>query len=150
MLAKLDREQRVRDLLRTVGGSYFRFMQALVGLVKVGSLEVRPAEEEAPANDQRALLDSWAREAVDGLLEELQHAGSVPLQCLEKLYPVYLVGPTGEGEDAALRPGELDGTRRLGDWLQQDDETRQRQVRWLVAELQAGRVALLPAPGGIY
>lgn len=142
ILKRLGPGQTVRALYLEVGGVWFRFLETLAGLVRDGVLEVVPQEGELEEED-REQLASWMREALDQRLAAFQSAGSVPLECLEGLFPLWTGEETAGADSSAVHAHELDGTRRLGDWLRADEDARARQVRWLLAELQGNRLSLL-------
>jgi hypothetical protein len=137
------------DHYQRLGGSYFRFLEAVAHLLEGGVFEVespgsRAADSEGDVPLIELLLEQAESEwhAVGGPL-------ALPLTLLANHYP-YLVGrPSGilplRPAAEELRRG-IDGETPLRDLLSPKLDERGEQLEWLVRQLRRRKLALLPAP----
>lgn len=137
------------DHYQRVGGSYFRFLEVMAGLVESGVLEVEtPGSGAADAADDVPLLELLLEQAES----EWHGVGgplALPLTLLANHYP-YLVGrPSGilplKPAAEELRRG-IDGETALRDLLSPKLDERADQLEWLVRQLRRRKLALLPLP----
>ena len=76
---------------------------------------------------------------------------AVPLDLLERWFPVWVSEPSGEEQTrmpARARDfyARFDGRTSLGEAFSGDPRSRGREMDLLLLQLQKGRLALLPAP----
>ncbi len=143
------RGSTLTDHYQRLGGSYFRFLEAVEALVRSGVFDVDdPGSGKTHDSDDVPLRELLLEQA-----ESEWHAAggplALPLALLANHYP-YLVGrPSGllplKSSVEALRRG-IDGETPLRDLLSPNLEERADQLEWLVRQLRRRKLALLPLP----
>jgi hypothetical protein len=148
----VDGRKTLGELYQSVRGSYFRFLEGafrlcverVLDIEKVGDFVERGTHEMSVYD---LLLEQAAEEQA---LVARRHM-AVPLDLLERSYPVWVAEPSSEErtrmpERARDFYARFDGRTSLGEAFSGDARQRGRQMDLLLLQLQKGRLALLPVP----
>lgn len=152
IVRELVRATPLAKLYAAVGGSYFRFLDEVHGLVKREVLEVvdqgrHSASTSAELPISELLMEQAAEEDVLASLQDF----AVPLHLLEPYYPARSREPDVE-QRAGLSAAEseflerLDGKRTLKEVLAQEREERSAQLEILLLLMSKGLLAFIPPP----
>jgi Domain of unknown function (DUF4388) len=153
ILAAVDGERTVGDLYRAIRGSYFRFLQAAFQLCVDSMLDIAAVGEEAEGRGTHevSVYDLLLEQATEEQVLVARRHMAVPLDLLERSYPVWVGEPTAEEKErmptrARDFYARFDGRTSLGEAFSPDPRLRGREMDLLLLQLQKGQLALLPAP----
>jgi hypothetical protein len=143
ILREVDGKRSLERLHRSVGGSYFRFLQAALALAVDGLLDLDEVGElSAPPTMEINLRDVLAEE---GQERDLPVRRGLSLQALHWMVPVAVGDPQAAEADSEphrrLR-ARCDGYRTLAEVLGEDEALSEIFLQTLLG----GRLALLPKP----
>jgi hypothetical protein len=152
-LAQLvDGQKTVGELHKRVRGSYFRFLAGAFQLCVGRVLDIEDIGEAAErGTHELSLYDLLLEQATEEQILVARRHMAVPLELLERCYPVW-VGEPSEEEQTRMPTrardfyARFDGRTSLGEAFSGDPRTRGREMDLLLLQLQKGRLALLPAP----
>lgn len=145
-------EQTVGDLYRKVRGSYFRFLESVYRLCIDSVLDIEEVGEDAAAGTfEMSLHDLLLEQATEDQILVARKHMAVPLDLLERCFPVWVVQPSEEEQKrmpsrARDFYARLNGRTTLGDAFSGETRQRARELDLLLLQLQKGRLALLPIP----
>jgi hypothetical protein len=143
VVGKVNGRRTLGQVYRSIGGSYFRFLDATLSLCLREVLdiaEVPPAV--ATGTRELSLHDLMLEQAREEHAHVSPQGLGVPLEMLKGLVPVWFGEPLPEGGGESFY-ARCDGTARLGDLLPADSEA---ELDLLFVALRRGVLALLPAP----
>jgi hypothetical protein len=150
--AAVDGERTVGDLYRAIRGSYFRFLEAAFQLCVDSVLDIATVGEEAESGTHEvSVYDLMLEQATEEQVLVARRHMAVPLELLERSYPLWVDEPTAEEKGrmptrARDFYARLDGRTSLGEAFSPDPRLRGREMDLLLLQLQKGQLALLPAP----
>lgn len=139
----------LRMLYRRVGGSSFRFLETVIGLVDAAVMEVQSVGEQPAAETEEITVTDLLLEQAESERRSGAPPLSVPLELLAPYYPQLDGRPAGllPPKPAAARLRDaIDGATPLGDLLSPEPDERAEQLDWLLRQLRRRRLALLPQP----
>jgi hypothetical protein len=152
-LAQLaDGQRSLGELYKRVRGSHFRFLQGALQLCVGAVLDIEDVREAADhGTHELSLYDLLLEQAAEEQALVARRHMAVPLDMLERCYPVWVGEPTPEEQrrmPARARDffARFDGRTSLGEAFSGDPRARGREMDLLLLQLQKGRLAILPAP----
>jgi hypothetical protein len=153
ILAAVDGERTLGEIYEKVRGSYFRFLEAAFRLCVGRGLDVAEVRDaaEGSSTHEISVYDLLLEQATEEQVLVARRHMAVPLELLERCYPVWVEEPAEEertrmpakARDFYVR---LDGGTPLGEAFSRDPHQRGREMDLLLLQLEKGRLALLPAP----
>lgn len=150
--AAVDGERTLGELYRAIRGSYFRFLEAAFQLCVASVLDIASVGEEGERGTHEvSVYDLMLEQATEEQVLVARRHMAVPLDLLERSFPVWVGEPTAEEKGrmpARARDfyARFDGRTALGDAFSADPRLRGREMDLLLLQLQKGRLALLPGP----
>lgn len=153
--AAVDGRKDLEGLYASVRGSYFRFLEAALRLSVEMVLDIdslgEPGAEEMAASRELSVFDLMLEQAAEEQVLVARRHMAVPLDLLERWYPVWVSEPSAEEQrriPARARDfyARFDGRTALSDAFSGDPRARGRELDLLMLQLQKGSLALLPAP----
>jgi uncharacterized protein DUF4388 len=148
----VDGRKSLADLYRELRGSYFRFLQAAFQLCVKNVLDIEEVGEEwGSSTHEMSVYDLMLEQATEEQVLVARRHMAVPLELLERVYPVWVGEPTAEEQKrmptrARDFYARFDGRTPLGEAFSGDARRRGREMDLLLLQLQKGRLALLPCP----
>ncbi len=148
---KLKSAMTIARLYQLTGGSYFRFLVEAAVLERKGILKVLDHGKATPRSTSELPLSNLLLE--QAAEEQMSHVrrDSIPFDVLEHLVPIWANEPDDDtwpslvdSERAFLT--RIDGTRRLGELLSEERDTRRQETELLTIRLRKGALALIPRP----
>ena len=146
--------QSIGDLYRKVRGSYFRFLESAYRLCIASVLDIQDVGEDLGGGTfEMSVYDLLLEKATEDQVLIARKHMAVPLDLLERCYPVWVAEPTTDEQKrmpARARDfyARLDGGTPLGEAFSGDARQRGRELDLLLLQLQKGKLALLPLPLG--
>ena len=150
--AMVDGGHTLGELYKLLRGSHFRFLEATLQLCVASVLDIGDVGEERDSGTlEMSVYDVLLEQATEEQSLVARRHMAVPLDLLERSYPVWVGEPTEEEQkrmpararDFYLR---FDGSTSLGKAFSSDPDLRGREMDLLLLQLQKGRLALLPLP----
>jgi hypothetical protein len=151
ILKAVDGRSTLADLYKTIRGSYFRFLEGAYQLCVASALDiVDVGEDHGSGTHEMSVYDLLLEQATEEQVLVARRHMAVPLDLLERCYPVWVAEPTAEEHKrmpARARDfyARFDGKTSLGEAFSGDARLRGREMDLLLLQLQKGRLALLPA-----
>jgi hypothetical protein len=148
----VDGRKSLADLYKELRGSYFRFLEAAFHLCVQNVLDIEELGEEwGSGTHEMSVYDLMLEQATEEQVLVARRHMAVPLDLLERIYPIWVGEPTAEEQKrmpARVRDfyARFDGRTPLGDAFSGDARLRGREMDLLLLQLQKGRLALLPQP----
>jgi hypothetical protein len=152
ILKAVDGRSTLGELYKVIRGSYFRFLQAGYDLCVASVLDIEDVgEDHISSTHEMSVYDLLLEQATEEQVLVARRHMAVPLDLLERCYPVWVAEPTTDENrrmPAKARDfyARFDGKTSLGDAFSGDVRLRGREMDLLLLQLQKGRLALLPAP----
>lgn len=153
IVAAVDGQHTLTSLYRkSIRGSYFRFLDAAYQLCINMVLDIEHVGEDALSGTaEMSVYDLLLEQATEEQVLVARRHMAVPLDLLERCFPVWVGEPTEEEQrrmpsKARDFYARLDGRTSLGHAFSGDPRSRGRELDLLLLQLQKGRLALLPAP----
>lgn len=153
ILAAVDGEKTLAEIYEKVRGSYFRFLEAAFRLCVGRGLDIAEVRDtaERSSTSEISVYDLLLEQATEEQVLVARRHMAVPLDLLERCYPVWVEEPAGEERTrmpAKARDfyARFDGSTPLGEAFSRDPRQRGREMDLLLLQLEKGRLALLPAP----
>lgn len=152
MLAAAEGDQTLDELYQRVKGSYFRFLESTFRLCIDRALDVVEVRDSVDhGTHELSVYDLLLEQATEEQVLVARRHMAVPLDLLERSYPVWVEEPATEERTrmpARARDfyARLDGRTPLGEAFSGDLRQRGREMDLLLLQLEKGRLALLPAP----
>jgi hypothetical protein len=149
---EVDGQKTLAELYKIVRGSYFRFLEATYRLAIGRVLDIQVVGEPVDrSSHEMSLYDLLLEQATEEQVLVAHRHMAVPLDLLERFYPVWVAEPAAEEQKrmpAKARDffSRFDGKTSLGDAFSGDPRLRGREMDLLMLQLQKGRLAILPAP----
>jgi Domain of unknown function (DUF4388) len=147
----VDGRLSLSDLYKTIRGSYYRFLEAAFQLCVRSVLDIGEVRDEpSRGTHEMSVYDLLLEQATEEQVLVARRHMAVPLDLLERCYPVWVGEPSTEERGrmpAKARDfyARFDGATRLADAFSGDLRQRGREMDLLLLQLQKGRLALLPA-----
>jgi hypothetical protein len=146
--AAVDGRANLTGLYGRVSGSHFRFLEAAYQLAVEEVLDIAEiGDEERTREHETGVYTLLIQQAASEQAAAAQHQESVPLEVLERLYPLWLDEfgdpPTAQGSLEFLQ--RCNGSVPLRELLAAAGENSQ-EVETLLLCLRQSRMALLPVP----
>ena len=152
IVAAADGMKDLAELYMVTRGSYFRFLEAALGLCIGHVLDVVEVSEDgtAPTGHEMTVHDLLLEQATQEQVLVARRHMAVPLDLLERWVPVWVGEPSAEEQrrmPARARDfyARFDGATPLADAFSGDPRARAKEMELLLLQLQKGRLALLPA-----
>jgi len=152
VVAAVDNRLTLAELYHLVRGVHFRFVEATFDLAVREIVDIHSVgEPQRTASRELNLYDLLLEQAAeDQLVLSRQHL-AIPIDVVEKFFPVWMNGvPPRDPAEAPVeaRPflRRIDGKTSLKDLFARDRGQLSQELEWLLRQLRAGRLALLPAP----
>lgn len=152
ILAAVDGERTLGEVYEKVRGSYFRFLEAVFRLCVGRGLDIAEVRDAAArTTSELSVFDLLLEQATEEQVLVARRHMAVPLELLERCYPVWVEEPATEERTRMPTKARdfyarLDGRTSLGDAFSRDPRQRGREMDLLLLQLEKGRLALLPAP----
>jgi len=152
VLAAVDGERTLDELYQRVKGSYFRFLESTFRLCVARALDVVEVRDSVErTTHELSVYDLLLEQATEEQVLVARRHMAVPLDLLERSYPVWVEEPATEERTrmpARARDfyARLDGQTPLGEAFSGDLRQRGREMELLLLQLEKGRLAILPAP----
>ncbi len=149
--AAVDDRLSLSDLYKVIRGSYYRFLEAAFQLCVRSVLDIQEVRDEpSHGTHEMSVYDLLLEQATEEQVLVARRHMAIPLDLLERCYPVWVGEPTTEERGrmpAKARDfyARFDGVTRLADAFSGDLRQRGREMDLLLLQLQKGRLALLPA-----
>jgi hypothetical protein len=148
----VDGQRTLGELHKRIHGSYFRFLEATFRLCIASVLDIEEVRDEAArSTHEMSVYDLLLEQATEEQALVARRHMAVPLDLLERSYPVWVVEPEEEEQKripARARDfyARFDGRTSLGEAFSSDPRARGREMDLLLLQLQKGRLAILPVP----
>lgn len=148
----VDGEKTLADLHRAIRGSYFRFLEGAFRLCVGMVLDIADVGDPVDrGTHEMSVYDLLLEQATEEQVLVSRRHMAVPLDLLERSYPMWVGEPTSEEQKRMpdrVRDfyARFDGRTSLGQAFSGDPRQRGREMDLLLLQLQKGRLALLPAP----
>ena len=148
----VDGRKTLGEIHKKVRGSYFRFLEGAFRLCVGMVLDIEEVRDTTPRGTQEmSVYDLLLEQATDEQALVSRRHMAVPLDFLERCYPVWVEEPAEEEQTrmpARVRDfyARFDGRTPLGEAFSGDPRARGKEMDLLMLQLQKGRLALLPAP----
>jgi hypothetical protein len=148
----VDGRKSLADLYKELRGSYFRFLEAAFQLCVGNILDIGEVGEEwGTGTHEMSIYDLMLEQATEEQVLVARKHMAVPLDLLERVYPIWVEEPTAEEQKrmpARARDfyARFDGRTPLGDAFSGDARLRGKEMDLLLLQLQKGNLALLPQP----
>jgi hypothetical protein len=152
VLRDVDGRRTLADLYHRIKGSYFRFLSAAFRMCVDRDLDIESVGEAMDrSTHELSVYDLLLERATEEQILVARRHMAVPLDLLERSYPLWVAEPTAEEHTrmpARARDfyARLDGKTSLGEAFSGDARQRGRELDLLLLQLQKGRLAILPAP----
>src|SRR5262249_29785192 len=147
-----DGRKSLGDLSRAVRGSYFRFLEAAFQMSVAAVFDIQSVgEADERFTHEMSVYDLLLEQATEEQILVAKRHMAVPLDLLERCYPVWVAEPTPDEQKrmpAKARDfyARFDGKTSLAEAFSGDARSRGREMDLLLLQLQKGSLALLPAP----
>jgi len=151
ILKTVDGRATLTELYKTIRGSYFRFLDASYQLCVASALDIEDVgEDHATSTHEMSVYDLLLEQATEEQVLVARRHMAVPLDLLERCYPVWVAEPTSDEHKrmpARARDfyARFDGKTSLAQAFSGDARLRGREMDLLLLQLQKGSLALLPA-----
>jgi hypothetical protein len=148
----VDGHRTLDELHKKIRGSYFRFLEGAYRLCIGRVLDIEEVRETADhSTHELSVYDLLLEQATEEQVLVARRHMAVPLDLLERCYPVWVEEPAQEEQTrmpsrARDFYARFDGRTSLGDAFSGDARLRGREMDLLLLQLRKGRLALLPAP----
>jgi hypothetical protein len=148
----VDGERTLGEIYKRVRGSYFHFLQGAFRLCVAAVLDIEEVLDAAGGTThEMSVYELLLEQATEEQALVARRHMAVPLDLLERLYPVWVAEPSPEEHKrmpARARDfyARFDGHSSLGEAFSPDPRLRGREMDLLLLQLQKGRLAILPAP----
>jgi hypothetical protein len=148
----VDGKKTLADIYQGVRGSYFRFLEGAFRLCVDVVLDIEEVGDPVErGTHEMSVYDLLLEAAAEEQSLVARRHMAVPLDLLERCYPVWVAEPGSEEqkrmpERARDFYARFDGRTSLGEAFSGDARQRGRQMDLLLLQLQKGRLALLPVP----
>jgi hypothetical protein len=148
----VDGQKSLTDLYAELKGSYFRFLEASLRLSVSTVLDIETVgEANETGTRELSVFDLLLEQAAEEQVLVARRHMAVPLDLLERCYPVWVLEPSDEEHKripARARDfyARFDGRTSLGEAFSGEARQRGRELDLLMLQLQKGSLALLPAP----
>ncbi len=148
----VDGSKTLGEIHKKVRGSYFRFLQGAFRLCVGMVLDIEEVRDTvAHGTHEMSVYDLLLEQATDEQALVSRRHMAVPLDFLERCYPVWVEEPSEEEQTrmpSRVRDfyARFDGRTPLGEAFSGDPRARGKEMDLLLLQLQKGRLALLPAP----
>lgn len=148
----VDGKKTLAELYEQLKGSYFRFLEAALRLTVAMVLDIETVGEAAESGSRElSVFDLLLEQATEEQVLVARRHMAVPLDLLERCYPVWVLEPSEEEQrripvKARDFYARFDGRTPLGEAFSGDPRQRGRELDLLMLQLQKGSLALLPAP----
>jgi hypothetical protein len=152
IVAAVEGERTLDEVYQKVKGSYFRFLESTFRLCIDRALDVAEVRDSVErTTHELSVYDLLLEQATEEQALVARRHMAVPLQLLERSYPVWVEEPATEERTrmpARARDfyARLDGRTPLGEAFSSDLRQRGREMDLLLLQLEKGRLAILPAP----
>jgi len=152
LLRAVDGRSTLGELYKTIRGSYFRFLDAGYQLCVASALDIEDVgEDHGTSTHEMSVYDLLLEQATEEQVLVARRHMAVPIDLLERCYPVWVAEPTTEEQrrmPAKARDfyARFDGKTSLAQAFSGDARSRGREMDLLLLQLQKGSLALLPAP----
>jgi hypothetical protein len=152
LVQAVDGTKTLADLYRTIRGSYFRFLEGAFRLCVGMVLDIADVGQAIDRGTHEiSVYDLLLEQATEEQVLVARRHMAVPLELLERSYPMWVGEPTPEEQKRMpdrVRDfyARFDGRTSLGEAFSGDPRQRGREMDLLLLQLQKGRLALLPAP----
>ncbi|HEX4966538.1 MAG TPA: DUF4388 domain-containing protein [Thermoanaerobaculia bacterium] len=152
ILGVVDGERTLGDVYQRVKSSYFRFLEGAFKLCIDRALDVAEVRDSVESSTHElSVYDLLLEQATEEQVLVARRHMAVPLDLLERCYPVWVEEPATEERTrmpARARDfySRLDGKTALGEAFSKDPRQRGREMDLLLLQLEKGRLAILPAP----
>src|SRR5262249_8840261 len=147
-----DGRSTLGEVCKTVRGSDFPFLEAGYQLCAPSALDMEDAgEDHGPSTHEMPVYALLLEQATEEQVLVARRHMAVPLDLLERCYPVWVAEPTNDEQKrmpAKARDfyARFDGKTSLAEAFSGDARSRGREMDLLLLQLQKGSLALLPAP----
>ena len=148
----VDGRKTLGEIHKKVRGSYFRFLEGAFRLCVGMVLDIEEVRDTTQRGTQEmSVYDLLLEQATDEQALVSRRHMAVPLDFLERCYPVWVEEPSEEEQTrmpVRVRDfyARFDGRTPLGEAFSGDPRARGKEMDLLMLQLQKGRLALLPAP----
>ena len=148
----VDGQRTLGELYKRIRGSYFRFLQGTFRLCVGMVLDIEEVRDMAASSThEMSVYDLLLEQATEEQALVARRHMAVPLDLLERCYPVWVAEPSAEEQKrmpvrARDFYARFDGHTSLGEAFSNDPRLRGREMDLLLLQLQKGHLALLPAP----
>jgi hypothetical protein len=143
IVGKVNGRRTLGQLYRSIGGSYFRFLDGALALCVREVLDIAEVPASAPSGTRElSLYDLMIEQAREENARGAAEALAVPQDILKGLVPLWFGEALPESGEPSFY-GRCDGTKRLADLLSDDPAG---DLDLLFVALRRGVLALLPAP----
>jgi hypothetical protein len=148
---EVDGQRTLADLYKIVRGSYFRFLAAAYRLAVAAVFDIDSVGEPVDrGSHEMSVYDLLLEQAAEEQSLVAHRHMAVPLDLLERCYPVWVAEPSAEEQKrmpvrARDFYARFDGKTSLGEAFSGDPRLRGREMDLLMLQLQKGRLAILPA-----
>lgn len=149
---ELDGRRTLADLYKVIRGSYFRFLSGAYRLAVEAVLDIESVGEPVErGTHEMSVFDLLLEQATEEQVLVAHRHMAVPLDLLERCFPVWVVEPSPEEQKrmpARARDfyARFDGKTSVGEAFSGDPRTRGREMDLFLLQMQKGRLAILPAP----
>jgi hypothetical protein len=148
----VDGRKTLGELYQNVRGSYFRFLEGAFRLCVEMVLDIHEVGDPVErGTHELSVYDLLLEQAAEEQALVARRHMAIPLDLLERSYPVWVAEPTPEErtrmpERARDFYARFDGRTPLAEAFSGDARQRGRQMDLLLLQLEKGRLALLPMP----
>jgi Domain of unknown function (DUF4388) len=148
----VDGRKTLGELYQSVRGAYFRFLEGAFRLCVEMVLDIEKVGDPVEmGTHEMSVYDLLLETAAEEQALVARRHMAVPLDLLERSYPVWVAEPGPEErtrmpERARDFYARFDGRTSLGEAFSGDVRQRGREMDLLLLQLQKGRLALLPLP----
>ena len=152
LAALVDGQRTVGELYKRIRGSYFRFLQGAFRLCIAMVLDIEEVPDAAASSThEMSIYDLLLEQATEEQALVARRHMAVPLDLLERCYPVWVAEPSAEEQKRIPAKARdfyvrLDGRTPLAQAFSNDARLRGREMDLLLLQLQKGSLAILPAP----
>jgi hypothetical protein len=148
----VEGKRTLGELYQRIKGSYFRFLSAVFRLCVDRVLDIESVGEAMDRTTHEiSVYDLLLERATEEQILVARRHMAVPLDLLERSYPIWVAEPTSE--ESTRMPervrdfySRLDGKTSLGAAFSGEARHRGKELDLLLLQLQKGRLAILPAP----
>ncbi|MDP9121790.1 MAG: DUF4388 domain-containing protein [Acidobacteriota bacterium] len=149
---EVDGRKSLAELHKQIRGSYFRFLEAAYQLCIQAVLDIESVGEPTErGTHEMSVYDLLLEQATEEQVLVAHRHMAVPLDFLERCYPVWVDEPSPEEQKrmpARARDfyARFDGETSAGEAFSGEPQLRGKEMDLLLLQMQKGRLAILPAP----